>query len=152
MTGGEVMALISLIGTLLLGVLAFVTNRRANRTSEKKLTLEEQTAEDDREDNIAERRRIELDRLYQRVDKLEKIVEQLRLRDEQKQTTINSQADELERTNELLSAVRILFSRFVGRVETAWKDGHTMPALTVDERFLLESTTPHRTKTIHPKE
>ena len=146
MTGGEVMGAISLLVTLLLGLLVFRTNSRANKTSEKTLTLQEQNAEDDREDNIAERRRVELERLYERVDKLEQIVEQLRIRDVQKQSTINDQADDLERTNATLSDVRNLFSRFVDRVAQSWTDGHTMPTLTTAERTLLEDTIPYRTR------
>lgn len=141
----DVLPIVSIAVTLLLGVLVFITNRRANRTSEKHLTLEEQQEANDREDTIAERRRVELERLYQRVDKLEKTVAALQEADEKKQRTINDQADELERTNEVLTDVRALFSRFVTRVEEAWKNGHTMPTLTTDEWALLNDTIPKST-------
>lgn len=147
MSGDTVLGGISLAVTLLLGLLVFVTNRRANKTGEKKLTLDEQQLEDQRHRSISEERRKELDRLYERVDKLEKTVAELQKRDEQKQETIDrqaekidDQADELERTNKLLSEVRALFMRYTARVERAWKDGHTMPTLTVDEKALLEDT------------
>lgn len=137
---GFVLGLISITVTLLLGVLVFITNRRANTTQAKKLTLEEQTVEDKRHRSISQERREELDRLYARVDKLEHMVEELQRRDEQKQNTINEQADEIERTNTVLGQVRRLFVRYTARVEQAWRDGHTMPTLTSDERALLEDT------------
>lgn len=142
MSAGDLLGFISLGVSLLLGVLVFVTNRRANKTSEKKLSVEEQEIEDNREDVIAKRRKEELDRLYQRVDKLEKIVDELQRRDREKQTTIDDQAGELERTNRLLADVRRLFVRYTARVERAWADGHTMPTLTEEERALLENTIP----------
>ena len=140
------------IGSLLLVVFTALNARRANKTSEKKLTLDEQQAEDTREDAIAENRRVELERLYARVDKLEKIVESLQQRDAEKQETINAQRQELGRTNEelaqtvqLLTDVRKLFFAFVGRVEFAWESQHdVMPALTRAERALLEDTLPGR--------
>ena len=140
MSGDGILAGVSIAVTLLLWVLVFITNRRANQTSEKKVEIEA-------EDTIAERRRVELERLYLRVEKLERIVEELQKRDREKQTTINDQADELERTNEVLSDVRELFTRFVARVEVAWTSGHTMPTLTADERELLERTLPRRIRT-----
>lgn len=69
----------SIFVTLALGVLVFVNSRRANQTAEKKLTVEEQQAEHEREDVIARRRREELDRLYARCDELEADVKQLKL-------------------------------------------------------------------------
>lgn len=144
---GFVLGLISICVTLLLGVLVFITNRRANTTADKKLTFEEQQAEDTRHRSISEERRRELDRLYLRVDKLEKTVQELQRRDEAKQKTIDDQADELERTNALLGLVRRLFVRYTARVEKAWKDGHTMPKLTTEELALLEDTlTPAQVK------
>lgn len=145
MSAGEILGTVSIVVTLLLGILVFITNRRANRTSEKKLTLEEQQAADEREDGIAERRRVELERLYGRVEKLEEIVKQLQAADRKKQVTINEQADELERTNDILSDVRALFSKFVTRVEEAWASGKAMPTLTTEERRLLEDTIPRHT-------
>lgn len=142
MTGGEILSLITGLTALAGVVLVFITNRRANATNEKKLTLEEQQAEDAREDKIAERRLGELNRLYERVAVLEKTVEQLLERDRQKQATIDTQADDLDRTNDALDSIRSLFIAFVRRVETAWKDGHTMPTLTEDEQALLEMTLP----------
>lgn len=124
------------------GVLALISNLRANRTSEKKLTFEEREAEEQRHRSISEERRKELDRLYERVDKLEQIVQQLQESDRKKQRTINEQADELERTKQSLSDVRDLFARFVERVQTAWRDGHPMPVLTEEERAVLEDTRP----------
>jgi uncharacterized protein HemX len=145
---GTILGGISIAVTLLLGLLVFITNRRANRTGEKKLTLEEQQVEDQRHRSISEERRKELDRLYERVDKLETTVAELQKRDEQKQKTIDEQADkiddqadELERTNRVLSEVRRLFVKYTARVERAWKEGHTtMPTLTVEEKSLLEDT------------
>ena len=71
MTSADWLSLISITVTLLLGFLVYRTNKHANKTHAKKLTLEEQVAEDERGDKIAERRRIELNRLYDRLDKLE---------------------------------------------------------------------------------
>lgn len=78
MTTGEIMPWVSLAVTLLLGLLVYRTNRGANRTNEKKLSIEEQIAEDERGDRIAERRRVELERLYERVEKLEALTETLK--------------------------------------------------------------------------
>lgn len=71
MTPGEVLSLVVACSALAGLILTFITNRRAQRTSEKKLTLEEQAAEDQSDDRIAERRLIELERLYKRVEALE---------------------------------------------------------------------------------
>lgn len=132
------LGLISLIVTLLLGLLAVINNHRATKNNEKQSAVGQ-------EDIIAKRRKEELDRLYERVDKLEKTVESLLKRDAEKQETIDTQRDELERTNEILSDVRKLFAQFVQRVEFAWDAGHeTMPSLTKAERDLLEQTTPGR--------
>ncbi len=131
--------------TLLIGVLVYLNARRQNRTGEKKLSLEEQQEANDREDVIAKRRAEELERLYERVDKLEKTVEALQEADREKQQTINYQADELQRTNQVLAAVRTLFLTFERRVREAWENGHTMPTLTSDERALLEDTIPRAT-------
>lgn len=141
-SGGEMLSLVTAMAALLGVVLVFITNRRANKTDEKKLTLEEQAVEDAHEDKIAERRLGELNRLYERVAVLEKTVEQLIERDKQKQATIDTQAGDLERTNDALDSVRGLFIAFVKRVETAWRDGHTMPTLSADEQALLEMTLP----------
>lgn len=145
--GAYVIAGISLAGTILVAVLAFMTNRRANRTSEKHLSLEEQQAEDNRDDLVTKRQAAELDRLYARVDKLEETVKQLQQSDTAKQKTINDQADELERTNDVLSALRALFSKFVSRVEDAWTNQGPMPTLTTAERALLNAAPPtHRNR------
>lgn len=144
MNGGEILGWISICVTLLLGLLVWGTNHRANRTSEKKLTLEEQTVADAASHSISEERRVELERLYTRVDKLERIVEELQRADKRKQRIIGEQADELDATNRRLTQIRTLFSAFVSRVEQAWKDGHTMPTLTPEERALLEGAMPIR--------
>lgn len=73
-----ILSSVSIFVTLLLGLLVFFNAVRSNRTAEKKLTVEEQQAQDDREDVIAKRRREELDRLYARCDELEADVEQLK--------------------------------------------------------------------------
>lgn len=140
--GGEIMGGISILVSLILGLLVFITNRRSAANKEKRLTIDEQRIEDARLDNIADRRREELDRLYVRVEKLETLVNELRERDEQKQTTIEHQADELKRTNQLLADVRRLFARYTTRVEKAWKLGHTMPTLTDEEKAVLADATP----------
>lgn len=159
MNGADFLPWISISVTLLLGVLVFITNRRANRTSEKKLTVEEQQAEDVREDMIAKRSASELERLYKRTDDLETTVAELQRTvtdlqeaDRRKQKTINDQADELERTkdelhrtNQVLTDVRALVSNFASRVQEAWTNGHTMPTLTVDELSLLNDTIPKST-------
>jgi chromosome segregation ATPase len=146
-TGAELLTLASSVVALAGVVLMFVTNRRANATSEKKVDIEA-------EQSVAEMRLSEIKRLDDLVrslrldvDKLTKTVEELQRRDRDKQRTINDQADELERTNEVLSDVRELFTRFVARVEIAWTSGHTMPTLTADERELLERTLPRRIRT-----
>lgn len=142
MSGGEILSLIVAVSALLGVVLVFITNRRANKTGEKKLTLDEQVAEDARKRSISEERRIELERLYLRVEKLELALADLQKRDEQKQKTIDTQAVDLERTTDALEGLRGLFVAFVKRVEQAWSDGHSMPTLTEHEQALLEMTLP----------
>jgi hypothetical protein len=61
----------SLVVTTLLGLLVWHNSRGANKNAEKKVSVEEQAAEDARDDVIAERRRVELERLYGRLDKIE---------------------------------------------------------------------------------
>ena len=70
MTGGEILGLISIGVTGLLGLGVFLNSRRANQAGDKKLTLEEQIASDANDDRIAERRLVELKRLYEQVDEL----------------------------------------------------------------------------------
>lgn len=142
MTGGELLGAVTGVTALLGVVLVFITNRRANKTNEKKLTIDERNAEVERDDKIAARRLGELNRLYERVAVLEKTVQDLLERDKEKQKTIDTQADDLEKTNDALDSVRSLFVSFVKRVEKAWKAGHQMPTLTTDEQALLEMTLP----------
>lgn len=155
MNAGVVAALIMAGGGLLTGLISLYRNLRADKTKEKvseqQLSLEQQRFEADRTDAIAQNRLKEIERLSGELkdlraefDKLRDTVEDLQKRDREKQRTINEQANELEQTNNLLADVRALFSRFVARVEQAWKDGHTMPTLTDEERELLESTLPKR--------
>lgn len=65
------LSLLSILVTLLLGLLVWHNSRRSNQVADKKVTVEEQALEDAREDVIAKRRAEELDRLYERVEKLE---------------------------------------------------------------------------------
>lgn len=127
-----------------LAVFTVHTNLRASKTSEKKVTVEEQIAEDAREDVIATRRREELDRLYElraqdnaRLEKLEKKVDELTESDRLKQITI-------EGLTELLARVRSLFLTFINRVESAWDNGHSMPKLTEIELALLKDVYPYQ--------
>lgn len=65
---------LGIAGTIvgLLGITyTFINSRRSNQISATKVGVEAQAAEDVREDVIAERRRVELERLYGRLDKLE---------------------------------------------------------------------------------
>lgn len=101
------LSLFSVIVTLGLGVLVFVNNRRANRTAEKKLTVEEQIAKNEREDVIAKRRREELDRLYARCDELEADIVDLK-RDRRVQ---RHQISVLESRAELSDAREVLLYR-----------------------------------------
>lgn len=101
------LSLFSVIVTLGLGVLVFVNNRRANRTAEKKLTVEEQIAKNEREDVIAKRRREELDRLYTRCDELEADIVDLK-RDRRVQ---RHQISVLESRAELADAREVLLYR-----------------------------------------
>lgn len=71
-------SMFSIFVTLLLGLGVYLNARRSNKNAEKHLTVEEQVAEDEREDVIARRRREELDRLYARVEKLEQGQTELR--------------------------------------------------------------------------
>jgi Mg2+ and Co2+ transporter CorA len=142
MSGEAWLGVVSLFCTTALGVLVWNNQRRQAHAGERSVDIDEQTAEISNEDKIAERRRVELERLYLRVEKLEGIVERLQQADEDKQKTIDSQADELGRTNDLLSDLRSAFKAFVERVEKAWDDGHSRPSLTDEERSLLENTIP----------
>jgi hypothetical protein len=72
------LSILSIGVTAALGVLVFVNNRRANRTAEKKLTVEEQAIADEREDVIARRRKEELDRLYARYEAMEEDIASLK--------------------------------------------------------------------------
>ncbi|MFL2001424.1 hypothetical protein [Microbacterium sp. A1-JK] len=126
--------------TFILGIAMFLNSRRVAKQGDRKLTTDEQSVEDAREDVIAERRRIELERLYERVAILEADIEGLKNSRQKQQDTIESQADEIERTNDVLSNVRHIFSEFVKRVQDAWAEGRTMPALTPEELKLLEDT------------
>lgn len=160
MNPGDWVPWISPVVTLLIGLLVYLNARRQNRTSEKHLTIEEQQVEDARAEMIQSMTGDELRRLYTEripeleasVAKLQQTVSDLQTADRQKQQTINDQADELgrtkdelKRTNQVLTDVRALVVRFTARVQQAWKDGHTMPTLTVDELALLEDTIPKTT-------
>ena len=139
------LGLVSILVTLALGVLVGINTWRANRNDEKATDVET-------DDKIAARRLGEIQRLDALVKELrtdmnamKETIAELQKRDNEKQATINSQRDELDRTNEVLSDVRRLFAEFVARVEFAWESGHeTMPSLTKAERDLLENTTPGR--------
>lgn len=128
MNTAEIISCISLGITLLLGLLLFLTNRRANRTNEKKLTIEEQALKDAREATVADQRLEELNRLIPRVTDLEEKVERL----EKQRTFLHTH----------ISALRGLILAFVQRVERAWEDGHDKPTLTREELELLERTEP----------
>ena len=140
MSGGDILGGLSLLVTAVLGVLMWVNSRKQTGQGDRKITVEEQVAEDAREDVIAERRRVELERLYSRVGKLEEEVQALKKSGEDQERTIKDQADELERTNDVLSNVRHLFTAFVHRVQVAWEQGHSMPTLTAEELRILEDT------------
>lgn len=148
MTVGETFTGVG-VGVSLLGVLfVYLNQRRANKIGES-------VAEVETDDKIAARRLGEIQRLDALVKELrtdmnamKETITELQKRDTEKQETIDSQRDELEKTNEILSDVRKLFSAFVKRVEFAWESGHeTMPSLTKAERDLLELTTPGRLRT-----
>lgn len=128
MNTAEILSCVSLAVTLLLGILLFVTNRRANRTSEKKLTIEEQALKDAKEATVADQRLEELNRLQPRIEALEAKVEEL-----------ETDRDFL---SVLITSLRNLIRDFVQRVERAWEDGHEKPTLTVEELELLERTEP----------
>jgi hypothetical protein len=70
MNNGEIMGWVSIGVTLLLGLGIFLNSRRANKTGEKKLTLEETLAIEANDDRIATRRLTELNRVYAQVDRL----------------------------------------------------------------------------------
>ena len=70
MTFEQLMLMAGVLVSLALGIMAFINSRRANNTGDKKLTLEEQIAADANDDRIAERRLVELKRLYEQVDEL----------------------------------------------------------------------------------
>lgn len=145
MTVGETLTLVG-VGVSLLSVLfLYLNQRRANKTNETAVEVET-------DDKIAARRLGEIQRLDALVKELradmnamKETITELQKRDSEKQETINSQRDELERTNQVLADVRRLFAEFVARVEFAWESGHdAMPSLTKAERDLLEHTTPGR--------
>jgi hypothetical protein len=135
MTFEQLLSAAALFVSLTLGAFVLLRDWWAKRHADTVLEV-------DVDDRIAERRRVELERLYERVEKLEGIVDRLEKSDTDKQKTINSQASELEKTNTLLSDLRTAFTAFVGRVERAWEDGHPKPSLTEQERSLLENTIP----------
>lgn len=135
MTGGDWFAAVSCLVAVLSLVFALFKNRRADKAAQKHLTVEEMVAEDNREDTISKRRYLELERLYKRVEKLEKQVGVLQRADRSKQKTIDSQAARI-------TQMKTMFLAFVERVEMAWQDGHTMPTLTAEERALLEDDEP----------
>jgi hypothetical protein len=128
MNTAEILSIGSLVVSLLLGLLVFVTNRRANRTSEKKLTIEEQALMDAREATVAEQRLEELNRLLPRVSALEAKVKEL----EKDRDVLST----------LIASLRRLILAFVQRVEEAWENGHEKPTLTREELELLERTEP----------
>lgn len=149
MTPGEIFTGLGILVSLAGVVFVYANQRRANQVSEKKLTVEERAADSAEEDRIAARRLSEIERLDDLVnglrvelDAMKKKIDGLEKSDREKQKTIDSQADELGRTNVLLSDLRSAFKAFVERVEKAWDDGHSRPSLTVEERALLENTIP----------
>lgn len=144
MSGDTLLSAIAIAAALSSALLAFITNRRAAATKDKKLTFEEQIAANTASNLVSTERREELERLYGRVEKLEQIVEDLQRRDVVKQATIDKQADELDRTNRALAEVKRTFARYTKRVEDAWTAEHSMPALTGEELKLLEDTLPVR--------
>jgi uncharacterized protein HemX len=73
MDPGFLLSLISLFITLLLGIGVFYNARKHNKTEERQLTVTEQNQADERDDAIAERRRVELERLYIRLDAMEEV-------------------------------------------------------------------------------
>lgn len=63
---------LSILVTFLLGLLVWNNSRRGNQVAAHKVTVEEQARIDVRDDMVAHRRGEELQRLYTRVDNLEK--------------------------------------------------------------------------------
>lgn len=76
MTVELVLSGLSLLVTLLLGLLVWHNSRKGNQVAEKKVTVEEQAQIDLREDMVTRRRGEELQRLYERVEKLEEAEEE----------------------------------------------------------------------------
>lgn len=105
MTAGEVLSLVIGVTALLGTVLVFITNSRANRTSEKKLTVEEQAVRDDREATVAQQRLEELNRLHPRLDALEKLCDELKDRLESAEKQINASE---QQTLEMISHIVVL--------------------------------------------
>lgn len=66
-----ILSAFSILVTLLLGLLVWHNSRKGNQVAEHKVTVEEQAQIDIREDMVTRRRGEELERLYERVEKLE---------------------------------------------------------------------------------
>lgn len=88
MNGELIIALIALAGSVGTAVLAYVTNSRAGKTADKRAGYEE-------EDLVAKRRLGELNRVYERLDKLEHEVEKLQSANEKKDRYISEQANRI---------------------------------------------------------
>lgn len=99
MTTSDVLAIVSLAVTAALGIGIYINSRRANSTSEKKVSLDQQIALDENEDRIAERRLTELKRLYEQVDDLVervKTLEEARLDDHKRMSAMEEHLDVVE--------------------------------------------------------
>jgi len=145
----QVLSVAALLVSLTLGAFVLLRDWWSKRHGDRRVDVEERALEVDVDDRIAQRRLGEIERLDELVtglrselDEMKKSVGELEARDRKKQKTINTQANEIEKTNRLLSDLRTAFTQFVGRVEKAWDDGHPRPSLTAEERALLEDTIP----------
>lgn len=148
-------------GALLYGE---VTKRRAQKqqaaAEAERLRLEkaENTVESD--DRIAARRLEEIVRLDEAVKELRADVKELQEQRQQDARTIGAQADELEATNEdldhaiaLFTKIKAVFAEYADRIEAAWPQGVgiIMPALTADERALLDAELPRRARRVRER-
>lgn len=157
MNGVEIFTLVSALTALAGVLLTYVTNRRAGKSNERKVNIDERLAEESLEDGIAERRLGEINRLSGLVDTLrhdmdemKEQIKQLQASDKAKSKVIQRQANQIVHSNDMLRGLRDLFLRFVSRVDAAWSEGDAKPMLTERERLFIEQAIPDIYNWEHP--
>lgn len=75
--GGDVLSAVSLLVSGLLGLGVYVNSKRGVKQKDRELTVDEQQAQDAREDMIARERREELERLYPQLREMRERMAQM---------------------------------------------------------------------------